>query len=169
MANWTEEQYKEYMANRMRKPRSISRYKNPRKRFGIPNVNEIEDDNNADNPTGRNNRPKYRNSKVVVDGHTFDSTREATIYNGLKMSEEAGVISDLELQPRFLLQPTFKDRYGKTQRAITYFADFRYKEKDGNTVVVDVKSKITEANPVYRLKRKMLLYLFPEIDFREMY
>lgn len=158
MTYWTEEQYKEYMANRSKRPRFIIRRKRP---------SVITEESSEQNEPS--SIPKYRNSKITVDGHTFDSRREAIIYNGLKLSEEAGVISDLELQPKFVLQPSFKDKEGKTQRAITYLADFRYKEKDGHVVVVDVKSRITEANPVYRLKRKMLLYHFPDIDFREMY
>ena len=164
--NWTEEQYKEYMENRTKRPPYIVRRRNPRRILMQPDTPDNASDTHPANPKGV---AKYRNDKITVDGHVFDSKREAIIYNGLKISEESGVIHDLELQPRFVLQPSFKDKNGKTQRAITYVADFRYKEKDGHVVVVDVKSKITEANPVYRLKRKMLQYHFPDIDFREMF
>lgn len=167
MTYWTEQQYNEYIRNRRSRPKGIVRRRKP---MVIPvQADGQPADGNTESGTEFARKPKYRNSKVTVDGHVFDSVREATVYNGLKMSEEAGVITDLELQPRFLLQPSFKDREGKTQRAITYFADFRYKEKDGHTVVVDVKSRITAENPVYRLKKKMLMYRFPDIDFREMF
>src|SRR5690606_369436 len=46
---------------------------------------------------------KYRNVRTTVDGITFDSKREAERYGELKTMEAAGVISDLELQPRFPL------------------------------------------------------------------
>ena len=46
---------------------------------------------------------KYGAKKVLIDGITFDSKAEAKFYTQLK---ENGV--DFELQPRFLLQDSFK-------------------------------------------------------------
>lgn len=44
------------------------------------------------------NRPnKYNNRKTTVDGIKFDSIREAERYQELKLLEEAGEISHLEL------------------------------------------------------------------------
>lgn len=103
----------------------------------------------------------------TVDGITFDSVAEASRYNELRMIEKSGSISELELQPEFELQPGFR-RHGRKERAITYRADFRYRDIDcdgtSRIVVEDVKGHRTA---VYRLKRKMLLYRYPEIDFRE--
>ena len=143
--NWTWEQYREYMLKRGLSVKSDG--------------NKVQD----------GSRLKYRNEKLVVDGHRFDSLREADVYNGLKMAEKAGVISKLELQPRFVLQDAFVGKDGKRFRAIVYVADFRYLDRNGNTIVVDVKSKATEANAVYRLKRKMLLFRYPDILFREIF
>lgn len=143
--NWTKEQYLEYMENRRRQSSGIVRW------VPVPVVT------------------KYHSEKTKVDGHVFDSAREASVYQGLKIAERSGVISNLELQPKFLLQESFRDSKGKLQRAVYYIADFRYKALDGHVVVVDVKSKITEANPVYRLKRKLFLFRYPDIDFVEMF
>ncbi|MDD3747626.1 MAG: DUF1064 domain-containing protein, partial [Anaerostipes sp.] len=42
---------------------------------------------------------KYGARKTVIDGITFDSKREAKRYQELKLLEQAGEISYLELQP----------------------------------------------------------------------
>lgn len=69
--------------------------------------------------------------------YIFDSAKEAQRYRELKLLERAKKISNLELQPRFLLQESFR-KNGKTYRKIEYVADFKYIEK-GKTIVEDVK------------------------------
>lgn len=101
---------------------------------------------------------KYKNKKVVVDNILFDSKKEANYYIYLKMLEDAGKISGLRLQEKFVLQPSFKLN-GKTYRAITYVADFVYKDDKGMHVV-DVKSEATRKDKVYRLKKKMFAYKY---------
>ena len=96
---------------------------------------------------------KYKNKKVVVDNILFDSKKEANYYIYLKMLEDAGKIVDLELQRKFVLQPTFKLNE-KTYRAITYVADFVYKDQEGQTHVVDTKGYRTE---VYKIKKKLFM------------
>lgn len=68
---------------------------------------------------------KYRNKKVIVDDYIFDSIQESRRYKELKLLLRAGKISNLELQPKFLLQDTFK-KNGKTYKKIQYIADFMY-------------------------------------------
>lgn len=68
---------------------------------------------------------KYRNKKVQVDMYVFDSIAESKRYKELKLLERAREISNLELQPHFLLQEGFK-KNGKTFRKIDYVADFKY-------------------------------------------
>lgn len=80
---------------------------------------------------------KYRNRKVMIDGHLFDSIAEAKRYKELKLLEKAKQISNLELQPHFLLQGSFK-KNGKTYRKVEYIADFKYIE-NGRMIVEDVK------------------------------
>lgn len=107
---------------------------------------------------------KYGNKKVVVDGHPFDSKREARRYKELKLMERAGVIKDLELQPKFELIPTIRTEH-ETLKKTVYKADFRYFDvKANHEVVEDVKGFKTD---VYKLKKKMLLHKYQGIDFRE--
>lgn len=68
---------------------------------------------------------KYRNKKIQVDMYVFDSIAESKRYKELKLLERAGEISELELQPKFLLQEGFK-KNGKTYRKVEYIADFMY-------------------------------------------
>lgn len=68
---------------------------------------------------------KYRNKKVQVDMFVFDSIAESRRYKELKLLEQAGEISKLELQPKFTLQESFR-KNGKTYRKIEYRADFMY-------------------------------------------
>ena len=51
---------------------------------------------------------KYNATKTTVDDIKFDSIGESRRYSELKLLERAGAISELELQPRFELQPSFK-------------------------------------------------------------
>lgn len=110
---------------------------------------------------------KYHATKVEVAGKRFDSKAEARYYLKLLGMEQNGLIHDLQLQKRFVLQEGFTDNQGRKQRPIMYVADFVYTRKDGQVEAVDVKSKITEANQLYRLKRKMFLCRYPEIRFVE--
>lgn len=101
------------------------------------------------------NYSKYKNKKVEYKGIVFDSIKERNYYMYLEGLLQAGEITDLQLQVKYELQPRFKDANGRTIRAITYIADFVYKDKDGYEVIVDVKGYRTD---VYRLKKKMMLY-----------
>ena len=123
-------------------------------------------------------RNKYGNRKVEIDGHVFDSKKEAKYYMYLRELEKAGEVSDLRLQvPYELIPPIYEDvtvqlkTKTKTvrkcvQKAVHYLADFVYTDVSGNDVVVDVKSTITRKNEVYRLKKKMMK-AFCGIDIQE--
>lgn len=110
---------------------------------------------------------KYKNNKVTIDGIRFDSQKEAGRYLVLKQMQKNGEITNLELQPEFVLQEKFRFE-GKAVRAIKYIADFRYKDKEGNVIIEDVKGMKTE---VYKIKKKMLLNKIInenlQIQFRE--
>jgi hypothetical protein len=105
---------------------------------------------------------KYGARKTVLDGITFASVKESRRYSELKLLQRAGEISGLELQPVFMLQEGFTHG-GKKHRPITYRADFRYVEK-GVVVVEDSKGF---SNPLYLLKKKLLLCRYPDINFVE--
>ena len=98
---------------------------------------------------------KYKNKKVVVDNILFDSKKEANYYTKLKVLKDAGKISGLRLQEKFILHPSFKLN-GKTYRAITYVADFVYKDDKGMHVV-DTKGYRTQ---VYKIKKKLFMKRF---------
>lgn len=107
---------------------------------------------------------KYRSKKIIIDGISFDSKRESDRYVELKLLERGGKIKDLKLQHKFELQPSFK-KNGKTIRAITYIADFTYFDLETmRNVIEDVKGYKTE---VYKLKKKMFEYKFPELTIIE--
>ncbi len=91
---------------------------------------------------------KYRNTKTVIDGVTFDSKKESARYSDLKLMHRAGAITDLTLQPKF-------DIVINGQKVCSYIADFSYVE-NGVTVVEDVKSEMTRKLPTYRLKKKLM-------------
>lgn len=105
---------------------------------------------------------KYGNRKITRDGITFDSLKEYTRYCELKLMQRAGVITDLERQVKYELLPAQRIGGKVVKRAVTYVADFVYKEK-GQTVVEDTKGFRTKE---YILKRKMMLY-FHSIQIRE--
>lgn len=110
---------------------------------------------------------KYHNTKIIIDGHKFDSKKEGSRYLKLKQLEKTGIIKELELQPKFLLLDTIHYK-GKTYPKTYYKADFKYFDNEkGKYIVEDVKSPITAKDKVYRLKIKMLLTKYPDIDFVE--
>ena len=100
---------------------------------------------------------KYRNQKVVIDGITFDSKREAGRYQELRALASRNLIEDLRHQVPFELAPgvKFSDESRK-KPALRYVADFAY-SLDGRLVVEDVKSAITAKAAAYRIKRHLML------------
>lgn len=111
-------------------------------------------------------KSKYKNKKIIIDEITFDSTKEGKRYLELKQKEKLGEISNLRLQVKFELQPSFKIN-GKTIRAINYIADFVYKE-NGNEVIEDVKASKNFQTDVYKLKKKLFEYKY-KIEIKEIY
>lgn len=88
-------------------------------------------------------------------------------YKELKLLERAGLIKDIQLQVKYELQPSFK-KNGETYRAITYIADFVYYDnKHSKTIVEDVKSEATRKDKVYMIKKKMFMYKYQELEFKE--
>jgi hypothetical protein len=102
---------------------------------------------------------KYNAQRVQVDGRWFASKAEARGYQVLKILEAAGKITNLKLQPRYVLQAGFRDGDGKWVRSVTYVADFEFM-RDGKRVAVDVKGVQT---PAFRIKAKLFATRYPEI------
>ena len=94
---------------------------------------------------------KYNAVKTEIDGFLFASRREAIRYAELKMLEDAGEITDLELQPVFPC--VINDK-----AICKYIADFRYTDtKTGKVVIEDAKGFKTD---VYRIKKKMVQAIY---------
>lgn len=111
---------------------------------------------------------KFGNKKTPYNGRIYDSKREAMYAYELDLLKSAKndsdrVISYLNQVP-YLLQDSFKDKKGTTHRKIEYVADFVVHYADGREEVIDVKGMRTE---MYKLKLKLLLFKYPDINFKE--
>ena len=92
---------------------------------------------------------KYGNQKVVVDGIKFDSKKEASRYQELRLLRRAGKIDNLRLQVPYVLID--KSKYGG---AIKYIADFVYYDNElQKEIVEDTKGYLTD---LYKLKRRLM-------------
>lgn len=124
-------------------------------------------------------KSKYGAKKQTItnsDGTviTFDSKKETQRFIELRYMEQAGLISDLKRQVKFVLIPAQRepDEIGKRggvkkgkviEKEVSYIADFTYTDKEGRFVVEDVKGVKTHE---YVIKRKMMLY-FHKIRIQE--
>lgn len=104
-------------------------------------------------------RSRYTSYKPVIDGIKFDSLMEGQYYVYLKERLLKKEITNLTLQPSYTLQEAFT-KNGKRFRPIIYIADFKYKDKEGNWIIVDVKGKETVE---FKLKQKLFEFKFPEL------
>ena len=108
-------------------------------------------------------QPKYGNQKVIVDVEKVaDSKHEYRRLNELKTLERAGEIKDLQTQVRYKLIPSQKI-CGKTERGVSYVADFVYWTKNDKFVCEDAKGHKTAD---YIIKRK-LMKMVHDIDVVE--
>lgn len=116
-------------------------------------------------------KQKYGNKKVTIDGIEFDSKKEGERYLVIKEAEEQGIISNLQRQVAFELIPKVTERVIKhlktkdkvverfVQSAIVYVCDFMY-DKDGVTIVEDIKISPKVITDHYRLKEKIFRWKF---------
>jgi len=109
----------------------------------------------SDAPAGTS---KYKAIKTEVNGIVFDSKKEAKRWTELLLLERAGQIHNLERQHRVDVK----------YNGILLFwwkADFVYFQ-GGQRIYEDVKSPMTAALPVYRLKKRILKAML-NIEIRE--
>lgn len=115
---------------------------------------------------------KGKQNRTAIDRKTgkevvFDSLLEKRYYTEVVcVGLDNGTIIDYDLQKKYKLQPSFK-RNGKTIRAIDYVADFWIKFADGSEKVIDTKGGMVDSSA--KLKKKMMWYLYPEIDYQWIY
>ena len=103
--------------------------------------------------------------KRTYNGIIFDSQLEMKYYRDvLCPAVESGQVRHYELQKPYELQPKFTHE-GKTILPIVYVADFYIEYADGTAVVIDTKGC---PDSVSKMKRKMFLYIYPDIDYKWM-
>lgn len=108
---------------------------------------------------------KYKNKIIYYNNIKFQSIKERNRYMILNQAQKKGFIKELKMQVPYLLIDTIHYK-GKTYPKTKYYADFQYIE-NGKMIVEDVKSEITRKDKTYRIKIKLLLSKYPDIDFRE--
>lgn len=91
--------------------------------------------------TNKGKKSKYNANKTKIDGHTFDSQKEAQYYEELKIRLQAKDIKGFCLQPIFILAT-----------GLSYKADFIIFNSDGSAEIVDVKGFKTKE---YIAKKKV--------------
>jgi len=116
---------------------------------------------------------KYKNIKVTasVNGEkvVFDSKKELKRYQELRLLQKAGKITELTLQPKYLLLDTLKLDGHKTMAKRSYVADFKYIQ-DEKTIIEDVKASAKFQDPMFRIKKHLFLAKYGhELEFREVY
>lgn len=104
-------------------------------------------------------RSKYGAKKTQVNGITFDSKAEAKRYEELLLLERSGLVSNIELQKKFVLLPPRRNADGYLERETAYVADFVYVDSVAGLVVEDVKSPATRTSE-YVIKRKLMLHIY---------
>lgn len=88
-----------------------------------------------------NKKSKYGAVKTQIDGHTFDSKKEADYYMELKLKLMAGEIKGFCLQPTFILAAGLK-----------YKADFIVFNNNDTSEIIDIKGFKTKE---YITKKKI--------------
>ena len=112
-------------------------------------------------------RSKYNVSsnkeKRTCEGIVFDSELECRFYKEVVLPNyKSGNICKYELQKPYILQEKYKHD-NKTIQPIKYVADFYLVDNNGKEIVIDTKGM---ADSVALIKRKMMWYLFPSLDFK---
>lgn len=128
--------------------------------------------------------PKYKNRKVYVYKSgvalyekndkfgelscVYDSEKEFMRHSELKILERQKMIQDLRWQVPILIQRAC-ERNGEKIAEISYVADFMY-FRNGQQVIEDVKgfdekTKKHITTKDFRLKWKLLKYLYPQYTF----
>ena len=100
---------------------------------------------------------KKQHKYGAVRTHGFASKAEFRRSQQLELFRKAGAIKNLKFQPRFHI-------YVEGVKVCDYVADFEYQDERGRWIVEEVKGVET---PVYKLKKKLFLILYPDYIFKE--
>lgn len=105
---------------------------------------------------------KYKNAITKINDKKFSSKLEAETYFYFNILEKSNYISDLILQPKYILQEGFNDKKynfkeGKFKnykyREISYVSDFEFKA-NGKTYTIEAKGFPDQKYPI---KKKMFI------------
>lgn len=109
-------------------------------------------------------RNKFNAVKVELDGHTFDSKKEAAYYQELKLREKAKEVSHIEVHPKIEVIG-----HKSLKKLFSYTPDFRFFDKVmGKRRVIDVKGyKKGSSYQIFRLKKKLVEEYFPGTEVEE--
>lgn len=99
---------------------------------------------------------KYGAKRTTIDGHTFDSAKEAKRFSELTLLARDGSVLWFVCQPTFYLQGGIK-----------YRPDFLVVWVDGTVVIEEIKGGQATKTEGYRLKRRLLKALFPRVEVFE--
>lgn len=114
----------------------------------------------------REKNSKYGAIKTKIGDIVFDSKIEASFYVRLTLLLRAKQISEIVLQPSFLLQEEFRDQFNCVHKSIFYRGDFKVVFSDGIAKIYDTKGFKTEE---YRIKKKLLLKRYPHLILEEVF
>jgi hypothetical protein len=97
---------------------------------------------------------KFNNVKSEIDGHTFDSNKEAEFYGSLKIKKNAGLIKDFKIQVQY-------DILVNNIHIAYYYLDFQIENNDGSFEYIDIKGKDKKSNKfiktgVFALKKRLV-------------
>jgi hypothetical protein len=97
---------------------------------------------------------KFGNTKIEIDGHTFDSIKEGEFYGALKIKKNAGLIKDFKIQVKY-------DILVNNIHIAYYYLDFQIENNDGSFEYIDIKGKDKKSNKfiktgVFALKKRLV-------------
>ena len=104
------------------------------------------------------NTSKKSKEKRTLNGYTFSSDVEYRFYVYLLSKQEKGIVKNIIIQPKYLLQEMYV-KYGKKVLPIYYISDFEVEYENGDIITYDVKGMST---PDFILKKKIFDYKYPD-------
>lgn len=110
--------------------------------------------------TYQSKKKKYNNKKVEFNGIKFDSKAEYQRYVDLLWLLSANKIKDLQVHKKY---PLIVNGVKVGQ----YESDFEYFDIENKIIITEeIKSFPTSKEKYYRLKNRLFLALYPEVNFK---
>lgn len=102
---------------------------------------------------------KYNSKNIVLDGISFPSIDESKYYEALKIRQAKGEIKCFELQPQYILIPSFEYQ-GKKIQGISYKPDFLIYHNDDTEECIEIKGMLTEPS---QIRIKLFKHKYPNL------